>query len=137
MCHTIAGLTLLQGAFIAWAGMGMAKFVDDGGTVNKAMMSGKVNHGWEYGYVLHGIFGEMLIPLVGLALVVVAFVSKAPGALKWAGILLGAIVAQIVLAMIGGAVPFLGVLHGLFAFVLFFLCFVAVKRVVPGTRSVI
>ena len=37
------------------------------------------------GFMVHGINGMMIIPLLGIALLVVSFFAKFDGAVKWAG----------------------------------------------------
>ena len=69
------------------------------------------------------------IPLLALALLVVAFVWKAPGAVRAAAIVLGLVVVQVVLGFAGMAVPFLGALHGLNALFLFGAAVMAGMRV--------
>ena len=69
--------------------------------------------------VIHGINGMMLMPVLAIALLVVAFLSKIPGAPKVAGILLGMVVVQVLLGMFGFDVPFLALLHGMLALGIF------------------
>jgi hypothetical protein len=60
-----------------------------------------------------------VIPLIGIALLVVAFFAKVPGGAKWAGIVLGLIALQIFLGIFGHEVPLVGALHGINALALF------------------
>ena len=71
------------------------------------------------GFIVHGINGMMIIPLLGLALLVVSFFAKVPGGVKIAAIVLGAIVVQVLLGIFGHESAYIGVLHGLNAFILF------------------
>ena len=71
------------------------------------------------GFIVHGINGMMIIPLLGLALLVVSFFAKVPGGVKVAAIVLGAIVVQVFLGIFGHESAYIGALHGLNAFILF------------------
>src|SRR3954452_23236392 len=78
--YVIAAEVLIQAATIAWGVFGLTKYVSHGGVINK--------NNWEegddipfdgvYGFIIHGINGMALIPLLGLALLVVAFFAKIP-----------------------------------------------------------
>lgn len=80
------------------------------------------------GHALHGIVGMTIIPLLGLVLLVLSFFTKVPGASKWAGIVFGSIVFQVVIAIVAFSAPIAGVLHGLNAFVLFGVALMAARR---------
>ena len=110
----IAAGVFVQAAAIAFGFGGMAGYVQGGGVVDKALVeSGTVdNFTGEIGFAIHGIVGGMVIPFAALALVVVSFLVKVPGARKWAAIVLGLVFVQ---AMAGYSIkdlPYLGLLHG-------------------------
>ena len=110
----IAAGVFVQAAAIAFGFGGMAGYVKGGGVVDKALVeSGTVdNFTGEIGFAIHGIVGGMVIPFAALALVVVSFLVKVPGARKWAAIVLGLVFVQ---AMAGYSIkdlPYLGLLHG-------------------------
>ena len=115
LAYLVAAEVVLQAAFIAWAVFGLSHWVDGGGTLDKRVLDDTST--WHFteerGFMFHGINGQMLIPLLSLALLVVAFLWKAPGAVRNAAILLVLVVLQVVLGMAGEDVPFLGALHGL------------------------
>ena len=54
-----------------------------------------------------------------VTLLVVSFFAKVPGGVKWAGIVLGSIVVQVFAGILGHDAPYIGMIHGLNAFVLF------------------
>jgi hypothetical protein len=91
--------------------------------------------------MIHGINGEMLIPLVGLILLIISFFAKVPEGTKWAGMVFGGIVLQVALGLVSNAVPAIGALHGLFALLLFWLAWRtakqadAVAETVPGREA--
>ena len=112
--YVIAAEVLIQAALIAWAVFGLAKYVDDGNTIDKDKMEGNdVPFDGVYGFIIHGLNGMALIPLLGLALLIVAFLAKVPGWARFAGILFVLILVQAyLLPALSEAVPFLGMLHG-------------------------
>jgi hypothetical protein len=129
IAHAIAAGVVLQAVWIALAWFMVIKDLDDGKTITKDY-EGNFAHG------LHSIFGMGVLPLLGIALLVVAFLVKTPGAVKWAGYVLLAIVLQIVLAFISFGVPAIGALHGLNAFVIIGLAEVAARQLgAPAAAS--
>ena len=109
LAFIIAAEVVVQAAAIAFGYARLDKYVADGATLSKDTDSfpGMTS------LVVHGVNGMMLIPVLAIALLVVAFLSKIPGAPKVAGILLGMVVLQVVLGLFGHAVPFLALLHGM------------------------
>lgn len=89
-----------------------------------------INDDWELnaGHLTHSIMGTGVIPLLGLLLLASSFFTKVVGASKWAGIVLGSIVFQVVLGIVAFSAPIAGVLHGLNAFVLFGVALMAARR---------
>jgi heme A synthase len=73
------------------------------------------------GLALHSVNGMMVMPLLGLVLLGVSFAAarSVPKARKWAGIVFGLIVLQVLLAFVSFAAPIVGALHGINALVLF------------------
>ncbi len=71
------------------------------------------------GFALHGINGQIVFPVLVLILFVLSFFAKVPRGVMWAGMTLGLIVLQVLLAVLGEVCPFLGVLHGVNALLIF------------------
>lgn len=109
---------LLQAASIAYAVSGLASYVDDGHQVAEGTLADADFTGVG-GYALHATNGMMVIPLLAIALLVVALLSRIPGAARQAGILLVMIVVQVGLGGAAGEVPILGALHGVLALAVF------------------
>jgi hypothetical protein len=109
---------LVQAAAIAYGASGLASYVDDGHQVAKGTLEDAHFTGVG-GYALHGINGMMVIPLLSIALLVVALVAKIPGGARAAGILLVMVVVQVLLGIAAGSVPILGALHGILALAVF------------------
>ena len=109
---------LLQAASIAYAVSGLASYVDDGHQVAEGTLADAHFTGVG-GYALHATNGMVVIPLLAIALLVVALLSRIPGAARQAGILLVMVVVQVGLGGAAGAVPILGALHGVLALAVF------------------
>jgi membrane-bound ClpP family serine protease len=72
----------------------------------------------DLGETLHEHVGMEVLPLFGLALLIVAFLAKIPGGAKWAGLTLLAILTQLLLADLAHGRSLVGALHGFNAFVI-------------------
>ena len=115
----IAVEVVIQAMAMVFAIAGLFNWVDDGNTFDKGTAEDEsVNFTGAAGFMIHGVNGLMIIPLLGLALLIVAFFAKVPGGVKWAAIVLGAIVLQVFLGIFGHESAYMGMLHGLNAFVL-------------------
>jgi hypothetical protein len=115
LAFAIAVEVVVQAAVIAYGYASLGKYVDDGATLTKDTDSFPGMTSLD----IHGINGMMLIPLLAIALLVVALLSKIPGAPKAAGILLGMVLVQVLLGVFGDDVPFLALLHGVLALGIF------------------
>jgi hypothetical protein len=114
----IAVDVMVQAAAIAYGASGLASYVDDGHQVAKGALEDAHFTGLG-GYALHGINGMMVIPLLAIALLVVAVVARIPGGARQAGILLALVVVQVLLGFAAASVPILGALHGIVALAVF------------------
>lgn len=110
LAMVIAAGVVVQTAAIAFAMFDIEHKTDDGVFYTKDTENG--------GIALHSVVGQMVLPVVALALLIVAFFAGIPGGVKWAAITFGVMVLQIVLAYAGRSVPFIGVLHAINAFAL-------------------
>lgn len=118
----IPALVLVQAASIAFAVFALGSWVHDGHTVTKAGMDAHDSMGGAgAGFAIHSIVGQMVIPLVSIALLVVAFLARAvvPESVKWAAMMLGSVVIQVLIGVLGQDLPFLGVIHGVLALAIF------------------
>ncbi|HEY9376232.1 MAG TPA: hypothetical protein VIQ02_03955 [Jiangellaceae bacterium] len=98
--------------------------VDDGGVITA---------GYDYdsnlGIILHRIGGLGIIPLSAIALLIVSFFVKAPGAVRWAGTVFGLVVLQIALVFAAFVTAPAGALHGLNALAVFLAAAWAARRI--------
>ena len=130
LAHTIAGLVAIQAAVMVFAIAGLYGWIQDGNTLTKsAMESQDLEFTGSIGFMLHGVLGMMLIPLLALVLLIISFFAKIPGGVKWAGIVLGLVVLQVALGLFGHETPYSGMLHGLNALILFSAAIQAGRRV--------
>jgi hypothetical protein len=134
----LAGLlaveVVIQAMAIAYALAGLGKWIDDGNTLDKAVKkrieNGDVGFQGTGGFAIHGINGQMLIPLIAIALLVVSLLAakEIEGAGKRAGILLGMVVVQVILGMTSEDVVLLAPLHALNGFGIFAMAVVTARK---------
>jgi hypothetical protein len=111
---------VVQVAVIAWGWFSVLHTVDDGGTFAKGDETA--------GMTAHGVIGFMIMPVIALLLLIVSFFAKIPGGVKWALIVFGDTVLQVVLAIISGPAPVIGALHGINALALAALASIAMRK---------
>ena len=128
IAHVIAALVVVQAMAMAMAVAGLDHWIEDGATVNKHVLDKNPTFSGSAGFPIHAINGEMLIPLLALILLGVSFGAKVVGGTRWALYVLGVIIVQVVLGVSQGDVPYLGLLHGLNAFILFAVALLAGRR---------
>lgn len=104
----IATGVVVQAAAIAFALFDIEHKTDNGEFYTKDSSNA--------GVAVHHVVGEMILPVLCLAFLIVAFFAAIPGGVKWAGITFGLLVLEIGLAFGGHAVPLVGVLHAVNAF---------------------
>ena len=128
LAYLIAALVVVQAMMIATAVAGLGHWIDDGATVNKHVLDKDPSFTGSFGFPVHAINGEMLIPLIAIVLLIISFFAKVAGGTRWALYILGLIVVQVVLGVSQGDVPFLGLLHGLNAFAIFAVAVLTARR---------
>jgi hypothetical protein len=134
--YLIALEVIVQAAAIALAVFGLGKWIDDGGTLNKAVMEGNDSSiDGVIGFAIHGINGTMIIPILTLLFLIISFFAKVPGGVKWAAITFGLMVLQVALGIFSHAVYPLGPLHAINAFILMGVAATAGRRVSTVTAT--
>jgi hypothetical protein len=113
---------VVQAMAIALAWFFVMKDVDGGAVYDK-------NTDYNFGQILHSTVGLMVIPLLALALLIVSFFAGIAGGVKWAAIVFGLVVLQVLLAIVSFGAPAVGALHGLNAFALAAVAGIAGRRV--------
>ncbi|MDQ1746281.1 MAG: hypothetical protein QOD07_544 [Frankiaceae bacterium] len=132
LAYVIAAEVVIQAMVMATAVAGLDHWIDDGATVNKHVIDKHPAFTGSFGFPVHAINGEMLIPLFALALLVVSFFAAVAGGTRWALYILGLIVLQVVLGVSQGDVPYLGLLHGANAFAILVVAVLAARRAAVG-----
>ena len=117
----IAVEVVIQAMAMVFAVAGLGIWVDEGGVLDKAAFeSDDLSFTGVGGFIVHGINGMMIIPLLGLALLVISFFAKVPGGVKIGGDRArrhrGAGLPR---ASSATSRAYIGALHGLNAFILF------------------
>src|SRR5437899_12108780 len=81
LAYVLAALVVVQAMAIAYALAGLGRWVDkDGGVLNHAVLKTWDKHPptWRGsgGFPLHGIDGQLVIPLIAIALLVVSIIGR-------------------------------------------------------------
>ena len=120
LAYIVAALVVVQSAAIVFAVAGLGIWVDDGGVLDAAAFEDEnLSFTGLAGFMVHGMTGMIVIPLVAIALLVVSFFAGFPGAVRYAAIVLGLVVLQVALGVFGHESAYIGLLHGVNALVLF------------------
>ncbi len=131
LAYVIVAEVVLQAAAVVYAVFGLFKYIDDGAVVDKATQESGVTFEGVTGFIVHGINGMMVIPALALILLVVSFFAKVPKGSRWAGIVFGLVVLQVLLGGFAHGLPILGALHGANALALFGAAAMAAHRARP------
>jgi len=120
LAYLVAIEVMVQASMIAFAVAGLGVWVDEGGVLDKAAFeSDDTTFTGIVGFMVHGINGMMIIPLIALILLIVSFFAKLPNGVRNAAIVLALVVLQVTLGLFGHETPYAGMLHGLNALLLF------------------
>ena len=111
---------VLQAVFIAIA---LFQIMHD---TDKGILFDKNTDNWAQ--AAHAILGTAVIPLLAIVMLIISFFAKVPGGVKWAGIVLGLVVLQVLLAYVGFAAPVAGSLHAINAFAVAGVASVAARK---------
>ena len=135
LAYMIAVLVVVQAGAIAWAFFGVSNWVEAGGVVDKEFLDCTEDcesiGSSDWGFAVHMFFnGLVLIPLTSLVLLILSFFAKVPGGVKYAAIIFGLVILQvIVLPMLSREVGSgFGALHGVNALVLMGMAIMAGQR---------
>lgn len=137
LAFVVCGLVAVQAAVAVWGESGMLLWVSrDGGVIDQATMeaSGPPPFPEALGFMIHGMNGMMVIPLVALALLIIAFLAKLPRGVPWAVAVLLLVALQVALGIAGHSISIAGFAHGLNALVLFTAALLAGLGALRATR---
>jgi hypothetical protein len=135
LAFLVAAGVMLQAASIAYAVFGLAKWIDEGGTLDKGVFESGAKVGGDVGFSLHGTGGMMIVPAIALLFLISSFFAKIPGGVKWALIVFGVTVLQVALGLFAHSLAGLGWLHGVNALILFGTAVSAGMRVNPRRNA--
>lgn len=121
--YLIALQVAVQAAALAFHSAGLGHWIyADRNTATRATLEedSGVDYTGKIGSLAHGENGAMIIPLIAIALLIVAVIvrKRMIGGVRWAGIVLGLVVLQVVLGFVTLEVPAIGALHAVNAFLL-------------------
>jgi hypothetical protein len=129
LAYLVALEILIQAGAIAYALFGLGTWIQSGGVMDKAAMeSDAVEFAGVGGFAIHGINGQMIVPLIAVLLLVVSFFAAVRGGVQLAGIVVGMVAVQVALGIFGRGLPVLGWVHGMLAIVLFGTAVIAARR---------
>jgi hypothetical protein len=129
LAYLIALEVVVQAAAVAFAIAGLGTWIQEGGVLDAAAMeSESIGFTGEAGFMVHGLNGQMIVPLIALLLLISSFFARVPGGVMWAGLVLLTVVVQVLLGIFGHGLPVLGLLHGATALVLFSLAVIAARK---------
>lgn len=129
LAYLVALEVVIQAAAIAYALSGLGTWIQQGGVLDAAAMESETtDFAGVGGFMVHGLNGQMIVPLLALLLLVVSFFAKVPGGVMWAGIVLVTVVVQVLLGIFSHGAPVLGLVHGVVALVLFTAAVVAARK---------
>ncbi|MFC5141059.1 hypothetical protein ACFPK1_22680 [Actinomycetospora rhizophila] len=126
---------VVQAAAIAWALFGLSTWIQNGGVLDAAAMQAEPQFDGVVGFMVHGMNGTIIVPVVALLLLVVSFFAKLTRGVALAAALFLMVVAQVLLGMIAHAVPSLGMLHGALALAILVTAVMS-ARLTPAARTV-
>jgi hypothetical protein len=136
LAYLVAAEVAVQAAALAFFIAGLGLWVEGGGVLDKSVMESEGTPFPEIaGIIVHGMNGTIVIPVLALALLVVSFFARFPRAVTWAAAVLGLVVVQVALGMLGHSSAALGGLHGLNAILLFAAAAVAGRRVTAWSAA--
>lgn len=124
VAHIIAAFVVVQAGVVVWS-----MFVAIGSIIEGTTLDGP-----PVGAILHGNIGMFVIPVLALALLVIAILAHA--GLKWALWLLAAVALQIGFAFAAFGAAWVGGLHGINAFAVLILAEVAANAIAHAPVTV-
>ncbi|HNJ77734.1 MAG TPA: hypothetical protein PKX56_00150 [Marmoricola sp.] len=123
LAFLIAIAVAVQSSLAVWSIAGLGIWIDDGGVLSSQTLEDSSGGNPPFsefaGFMLHGMNGTIVIPLLAIIFLVVSFFAKVPGGVKFAAITFGLVALQIALGLFGHSMSILGALHGINALLLF------------------
>lgn len=132
LARIIAILIVVQAMAMVFLTAGLFHWIDGGATLDKSVVEGwdskpPTFQGSLGGFLHFFLVGVVLIPLTGLILLIVSFFAKIPRGVALAAAIVVSIIVQYFSAVIADGAPWVGLIHGLNAFILLGLALTAAK----------
>jgi len=130
LAFIICGLVAVQAAVAVWAESGLFLWIAGGGSIDQSTLQSEAAPPFPEaaGYMIHGMNGMMVIPVVAVALLVVSFFAKVPKGLPWASAVAVLLGPQVALGLAGHSLSIAGLAHGINALLLFTAALLAGRR---------
>ncbi len=140
LADAIAVLVVAQAALMVWSIAGLFTWIDEGATLDSSVIKGWENEPPTFdgaiGHFIHVMSGTFLIPLLGLILLLVSFGAKVPRGVMLAAVVVVSIVVQVAAGMLAEpSAPWLGIVHGANAFILFGAAVMAARAANPAKAN--
>ena len=123
IARIIALLVVVQAMTMVFAVAGFFHWIDDGNTADSSVFKAWEDNPPDFvgslGFMIHGISGMNLIPLLALVLLIVSFFAKVPRGVLLAVVVVVSTALQVFVGITAHEAPIVGLVHGLNAFILF------------------
>lgn len=119
LASLVALLVVVQAMMMVFAVSGFFHWIDDGNSASKEVFDTEPTFTGSVGFMVHGMSGTMLIPLVVLLLLIASFFAKVPRGIVLALVVVLLTVLQVFAGIFSHESPYMGLVHGLNAFLLF------------------
>lgn len=126
--YVIAAEVVVQAMAIAFALAGLGKWIEDGGVLDSQTQQSDVSFTGVLGFAIHGINGEMVIPLLVIVLAIISPFARVRLATRLALVLVGLVILQVLLGMFLHGIPYLALLHAANAFGIAATAVIAARR---------
>lgn len=139
LAYLIALGVVLQAASIAFGFFGIGRWVVAGNTLDRhTFLHNTTELGGYTGLAFHYVVGQTIMPLLGLALLLLSFFTRVSHATAWAGVLLSSIIVQLVLGLAAFHQAPAGAAHGFLAIATFAIAAITGHRInrAPGAADI-
>ena len=136
LAYAVAAEVAIQAMAVVWAMAGLGKWIQQGGVADASLMESEAIPFPEVaGFIIHGINGTFVVPIIALALMVLSFFTRQRRAIAVAVAVFVLTVLQGQLGFLGHEIPGIGALHGLNALILFATALYAARGVRISGRA--
>jgi uncharacterized membrane protein YphA (DoxX/SURF4 family) len=136
LAYAVAVEVAIQAMAVVWAMAGLGKWIEQGGVADASLMESEAIPFPEVaGFIIHGINGTFVVPIIALALMVLSFFTRQRRAIVVAVAVFVLTVLQGQLGFLGHEIPGIGALHGLNALILFATALYAARGVQISGRA--